>query len=407
MSIFFYTLSLKFYQLAIFISSFFSKKAKQWIVGRQNIFERIEKSGVNQSKNIWFHVASLGEFEQGLPVMEKIRNQFPEHKIVLTFFSPSGYEVRKKTKAADFVFYLPMDSPKNAQKFIKLIKPEKAFFVKYEFWYFYLKNLSENKIPTYLFSAIFREKQHFFKWYGSLGRKMLSFFEHIFVQNQKSVELLAKIGIENVSIAGDTRFDRVAEIAQNSKKFEIVEQFSNTKFCFVAGSTWEADEKIIIDFINTKPENLKFIIAPHNISEKNILRITNLLQVDYSLYSNAKLEPVSQKQVLIIDNIGMLSSLYKYGQIAYIGGGFGTGIHNTLEAAVFGMPVIFGTNYQRFQEAVDLINKGAGLSISNFEEFENLLNLLLQDENLLKKKSEIAENYVKSKCGATDIILKF
>ncbi len=404
--IFFYNISLKIYYLIILIVSPFNKKAKQWVSGRKNIFEKIKQSGACETKNIWFHVSSLGEYEQGLPVIEKIKIKYPNHKIFLTFFSPSGYEIKKNSKTADYIFYLPNDSRKNARKFIELVNPQISFFVKYDFWYHYLNQLKNNKIPIYIFSTIFREKQSFFKWYGAWYRKMLFMFTHIFVQNKESVNLLKSIGIENVTITGDTRFDRVIDISENSKDFEIIERFKDNKFVIVAGSTWQPDEEILINFINNRKEDIKFIIAPHNIKEENIKRISNSLKVSYQLYSKSKIEEIKNCKVLIIDNIGMLSSIYKYGEIAYIGGGFGVNIHNTLEAATYGMPVVFGTNYHKFQEAKDLIELKTAFSITNYNDFERTIINLFNDSNLLTKTSAIAKKYVYANKGSTDKIIE-
>jgi len=403
--IFFYNISLKIYYLVVLIVSPFNKKAKQWISGRKNIFEKIKKSGACETKNIWFHVSSLGEYEQGLPVIEKIKQKYPSHKIFLTFFSPSGYEIKKNSKTADYIFYLPNDSKKNARKFIELINPQISFFVKYDFWYYYLNYLKKNKIPIYIFSTIFRKKQSFFKWYGAWYRKMLFTFTHIFVQNEESVKLLKSIGIENVTITGDTRFDRVIDISENSKNFEIIEKFKDNKFVIVAGSTWQPDEEILINFINNREDQIKFIIAPHNIKDENIKRISNLLKVSYTLYSKVKIEEIKNCKVLIIDNIGMLSSIYKYGEIAYIGGGFGVSIHNTLEAATYGMPVVFGTNYHKFQEAKDLIEIKAAFSISNYNELEMTIIKLLNNNELLSQTSAIAKKYVYANKGSTEKII--
>ncbi len=401
-----YNISLKIYYLLALLISPFNNKAKQWIAGRKNIFEKIKNSNIEGSQNIWFHVSSLGEFEQGLPVIEKIKLKYPKHKIVLTFFSPSGYEIKKNSKIADFVFYLPNDSKKNAHKFIKIINPQIAFFVKYDFWYYYLKELKTNNIPTYIFSTIFRKKQSFFKWYGKWYKKMLGFFTHIFVQNEESINLLKSIGITNTTIAGDTRFDRVIEISENSKNLDLIDKFKNQKFTIVAGSTWQADEEILIKYINNQSENIKFIIAPHNINKQNIERITTSLNVDYSVHSKLKLEEVKHSKVLIIDNIGMLSSVYKYGEIAYIGGGFGAGIHNTLEAATYGMPVVFGTNYHKFKEAKDLIEQKAAFEIENFDDFNKIISKLFSNIDFLEKSSTNAKKYVHTHKGSTNLIIE-
>jgi len=404
--IIFYNISLKIYYLIILIVSPFNKKAKQWISGRKNIFERIKQSGACETQNIWFHVSSLGEYEQGLPVIEKIKLKYPNHKIFLTFFSPSGYEIKKNSKTADYIFYLPNDSRKNARKFIELVNPQISFFVKYDFWYHYLNQLKNNKIPIYIFSTIFRKKQSFFKWYGAWYRKMLYMFTHVFVQNKESVKLLKSIGIKNVTITGDTRFDRVIDISENSKNFEIIAKFKDNKFVIIAGSTWQPDEEILINFINNRKEEIKFIIAPHNIKEENIKRISNSLKVSYQIYSKSKIEDIKNCKVLIIDNIGMLSSIYKYGEVAYIGGGFGVSIHNTLEAVTYGMPVVFGTNYHKFQEAKDLIELKTAFSITNYNDFESIIINLFNDNSLLTKTSTIAKKYVYENKGSTDKIIE-
>ena len=303
-----YSIGIKIYYLIVLFASLFNKKAKLWILGRKNLRDKIVKSGANNSKNIWVHVSSLGEFEQGLPVIEVFRQKFPDYKIVLTFFSPSGFEAIKNKKIADYIFYLPIDSKKNAKYFIKTINPRIVFFVKYEYWYFFLKELYENKIPIYIFSAIFRKNHIFFKWYGAWYRKMLRFFTTIFVQNNESVELLKSISIKNVIISGDTRFDRVIEIAEQAKKIPKIKEFKNDNLTFIAGSTWQPDEEIIVNYINNCEKNIKFIIAPHNISSNNIERVYNSINKTKIKFSEINKEKLNKYQVLIIDNIGMLSS---------------------------------------------------------------------------------------------------
>lgn len=412
---FLYNISIYSYLVAIRIASLFNTKAKLWIIGRKNIFQKIQsaiaasKSQSPNSKLIWFHCASLGEFEQGRPLMELIKKPDSRIKILLTFFSPSGYEVRKNYPGADFIFYLPIDTPKNAEKFIEIVKPTSVFFIKYEFWYNYLDVLKNKNIPTYLVSGIFREDHYFFKPLGSWFRKQLNCFTHFYLQDEKSEKLLHSIGYTNTTISGDTRFDRVVEIAQQTQKIDLAEQFIQDKKILIVGSSWEEDEKIIAKLLeNPKSHilNYKIIIAPHEVNENHIQSI--IQQFSYSKisrYSQANAQNISSYDVLIIDNIGMLSSLYQYGTIAFIGGGFGKGIHNILEAATFGLPIIFGPNYQKFTEAKDLIKLGGAFSISDASEFEKTISLL-NDEQVLKTASHIAKYYIQSKVGATEKILK-
>ena len=401
---FFYNLSIFFYSSAIHVASLFNSKAKLWVRGRKNIFETLNsKLSNSKSENIvWFHCASLGEFEQGRPLMEKIKNQHPKHKILLTFFSPSGYEIRKNYGGADYIFYLPIDSKKNAKKFIEIVNPEMVFFVKYEFWFNYLNVIKSKNIPLYLVSGIFRENQHFFKWYGGWFKKQLTCFTLFFLQDENSVELLKNNGFENCQTVGDTRFDRVFEISKNVKPILLVEQFKQNLNVFIAGSSWTDDEKIISSF---KLENYKLILVPHEIDEKHIQSVIEMFSFSKVLrYSQANEQNVKVADVLIIDNIGMLSSIYQYGSIAFIGGGFGKGIHNILEAATFGLPVIFGPNYQKFSEAKELIHLGGAFSIDDVSGFKKTIQLL-EDKQVLQTASHIAKHYVSSRIGATDKIL--
>lgn len=397
-----YNFLLRFYLILILIASFFNKKAKKWLNGRKNANFRFLQN------SIWFHFASLGEFEQGRPVLEKIRLQKPNIPIVITFFSPSGYEIRKNTPLADFIYYLPLDTKKNAQKFIDTIQPDIAIFTKYEYWYHYFNELNQRQIPLYIISGIFRPKQIFFKWYGGLHRKMLSFVTHFFVQDDESEKLLQRIGINNVSISGDTRFDRVYANAQSPQLLPIIEQFKNGKPIFIGGSTWPKDEELIASLVLLYPD-WKFIIAPHEITEEKILKLQSLLPqnktIRFSAIKNTD-TPINDFQILVIDNIGMLSSLYQYGEIAFIGGGFGVGIHNTLEAAAFGLPVIFGPNYAKFKEAKDIINQELGFSIQNANELKEVTDKLFLDKAYRDKKSTDIKAYVKANTGATDLIIK-
>ncbi len=400
-----YSFGIFLYDLLIKLVAGFNSKAKLRSEGVKLTFQKLK--AFDSENVIWVHCASLGEFEQGRPLIEKIKDNFPDYKIALSFFSPSGYEIRKNYEKADIVFYLPADTMKNAENLVSLLNPKFVFFIKYEFWYRYLRELKNRQIPAYLISGIFRKNQIFFKIYGSFFRNILKSFTHLFVQNDNSADLLNKIGIKNVSITGDTRFDRVIEIAQKRKKFEIIEKFIDGKFVFIAGSTWKPDEEIIFDFINTQDiEEIKFIIAPHEVKNDNIKRILNLTDKKIIRYSECDIENVDDARVMIIDNIGMLSSLYAYADVAYIGGGFGSGIHNTLEAAVFGIPVIFGPKYHKFDEAKELIKRKAGFSVSKKSEFEELFLKFTYDSDFRKQCGENAEKYINENTGASEKILK-
>lgn len=402
-----YKIGIFLYSIAVRIVSIFNEKARQFVRGRKNWKANLQNQIERDARYIWFHSASLGEFEQGRPVIEEIKKQFPQYKIVLTFFSPSGYEIRKNYDGADIILYLPLDTKSNANTFIDIVKPEKVFFIKYEFWYFYIDELKRQNIPLYIISAIFRDNQQFFKntiW-GKWYRKTLFKFEHFFVQNETSAELLKSIGLNNISVAGDTRFDRVAAIVQAARKINVVEKFKGNNQLIIAGSTWKPDEELLIEFINQN-ENIKFIIAPHEVSDVNIKRIHQLLKKPAISFSKLVETEIDSYQVLIIDSIGLLSSLYQYGNIAYIGGGFGVGIHNILEAATFGMPIIFGPNYKKFKEAVDLISNGGAFSITNYSELESTFNRLKTDKKLFNNSSENSKNYVEKNVGSTKFIIK-
>lgn len=398
-----YNIAIQLYSIIIRILSPFNAKASFFIKGRRDIFARIEKKIDLTTPRIWFHFASLGEFEQGRPVLEKLKEEYPDKKIVITFFSPSGYEIRKNYAHAEGIFYLPLDTASNAKRFIAAINPELAIFTKYEYWYHYFKELHQKGIPLFIISGIFRPDQIFFKPYGSFHRKILTYVTHFFVQNEESIQLLASLNIPNVTLSGDTRFDRVAQNARLARKLNLIEKFCEDAPVFIAGSTWPEDERLIA-LLSVKNPGWKFIIAPHEIGVNHINDITELFTkaVRYSTFATAKEPEYSEYQVLIIDNIGMLSALYAYGQIAYIGGGFGAGIHNTLEAAAFGIPVIFGPKYAKFQEAKDLIKLGAAKSISNQNELETAFLTLAKTPDI----GDIAKNYVTSKTGSTDQIIQ-
>ncbi|RLJ72164.1 3-deoxy-D-manno-octulosonic acid transferase [Pedobacter alluvionis] len=397
-----YIIGIRAYTLLIRIFSLFNPKAKLFINGRKNIFTIIARKINPAEKHIWFHFASLGEFEQGRPVLEKIKTLYPAKKIIVTFFSPSGYEIRKNYALAD-VFYLPIDTATNAKLFIASINPEMAIFTKYEFWHFYFQELKDQGIPLYVISGIFREGQAFFKWYGGFYRNILKSVTYFFVQNKESENLLKSIGLNNVTINGDTRFDRVYESAQSPKSLPLIEGFIGNSPTLVCGSTWPEDEKIL-SVLPEKYPNWKFIIAPHEIHESHIKSIEKQFSVNsvrFSVFSSSNQTPNTEHQTLIVDNIGMLSSLYQYGKVAYIGGGFGTGIHNTLEAAAFCLPVIFGPKYDKFQEAKDLIAIGAAKSISSTTDLINAFEGFVENQDA----ADQAKRYVANKKGATDQII--
>lgn len=367
--------------------------------------EKIDRN----AKYIWFHASSLGEFEQGRPLIEKIKAEHPEYKILLTFFSPSGYEVRKNYGGADVVCYLPFDTPYRVKKFLDLSKPVMAIFIKYEFWDNYLSELKRRNIPVYIVSAIFRKEQLFFKWYGGMYRKVLSYFTHIFVQDDASRELLLKYGVTNVSVFGDTRFDRVQDVYKNTKQVPMVELFvnnnrSDNQLTMVAGSSWQQDEEVYLNYFNDHPE-LKLIIAPHEIHKDHLMHIESMLKRPSIRLSEATEKDIKGKSCLIVDSFGLLSSIYRYGDLAYIGGGFGAGIHNVLEAAVYGIPVIFGPKYQKFKEARDLLQVGGAFSITDEKTFESKMEELSTYRDLLEAAGAAAGDFVKSNIGATNRII--
>jgi 3-deoxy-D-manno-octulosonic-acid transferase len=401
-----YNLSIFLYSILIKITAPFNIKASQINKGRQQSFAILQSRIKHERPVIWVHCASLGEFEQGRPIIETIRRQYPDYQILLSFFSPSGYEIRKNYELADCIFYLPADTRKNAKKLLELVRPEMVFFVKYEFWFHYINELKKKNIPLYLFSAIFRENQLFFKntpwakWY----RQMLHGFAHFFVQDQKSVELLAGLGFRNVTKAGDTRFDRVAEIARNGKNIPLIEKFKGNSQLVIAGSTWKPDDELLARYIHSHPET-KFIIAPHETKRGNVERLISLLKTPVICYTEATEESVMNKQVLVVDTIGLLSSIYKYANLAYIGGGFGVGIHNTLEAAIFGMPIVFGPNYLRFNEATSMVGLGVAFPVSDYNALQTILSDLLSDDTKRASISSQCTAYTNQNLGATNIIL--
>ncbi|QDW20205.1 3-deoxy-D-manno-octulosonic acid transferase [Flavobacterium sp. KBS0721] len=401
------------YNLVISIAGFFLKivalfspKIKLFVNGRKNVFSILEEKIKPSDKTIWFHSASLGEYEQGLPVIEKIKEKYPDHKIIVTFFSPSGYEVRKNNTVADITVYLPLDTKSNAKQFLKLAHPELVFFIKYEFWLNYLKELETSKTPTYLISGIFRDNQMFFKWYGGFYRKALKAFTYFFVQNESSKEKIEAIGFHNVIVSGDTRFDRVNAILERDNTLDFIENFKNDFPTIVIGSSWPKDEALLAEYINQAPEHVKFIIAPHNIKPDQITSLKSQITKSTVLFSEKRDLDLSGYNVFIIDTIGLLTKIYSYGTIAYVGGGFGNpGIHNILEPATFGIPIVIGPNYSNFAEAVQLVALEGCITISNSKELKETLDRLLNDTNFFDEKSSICRSYIQDNKGATNTIM--
>lgn len=407
-----YSLGIYLYALLVrLVAALGHRKARAMVRGQRDTWRILREKIDPTARYVWFHAASLGEFEQGLPLIERLRREQPSRKILLTFFSPSGYEVRKDYKGADVVCYLPFDSPTAARRFIKWARPEMAFFIKYEFWRNYIDVLSKKSIPIYSVSSIFRPGQIFFRWYGRKYARCLRRITHFFVQNERSVELLRTIGVQdNVTIVGDTRFDRVIDIRNAAKPLPIVEQFirptyGNTSqpFVLVAGSSWQPDEDILLDYVNRHPD-LRLVIAPHVVNDAHIQEIEQKLTTPALRYSQATLENVDDYRVLIIDGYGLLSSIYRYATVAYVGGGFGVGIHNVPEAAVYGIPVIIGPNHQRFAEAVALIANGGCKSIKNAEDFSVIMDDFLENPAHITQAGSAAGDYIHQNAGATPVI---
>ena len=394
--------------------AFFSPKIKLFVAGRKSVFQTLQNNIQEIDKTIWFHAASLGEYEQGLPVIEKVKAQFPNHKIIITFFSPSGFEVRKNNTVADVTVYLPLDTISNAKQFLKLVHPEMVFFIKYEYWPNYLEELKNQNIKTYLISGIFRENQAFFKWYGGFYRKALKTFTYFFVQNETSKKLLQSIGFENVKISGDTRFDRVVTILEKDNSLDFIAAFKNNLPTIVIGSSWPKDEELLIHFINQASNDIKFIIAPHTIDKNQILNLKSKISKKTLLFSEKEemLKHVHQDRladfnVFIIDTIGILTKIYSYADIAYVGGGFGNpGVHNLLEPATFGIPIVIGPNYSHFAEAIALVGLEGCVSVKNQSELNDAFNLLLQNEEERLEKGHICSTFVQMNKGATENILK-
>ncbi|MGE0590753.1 MAG: 3-deoxy-D-manno-octulosonic acid transferase [Cyclobacteriaceae bacterium] len=392
------------------LSAFFNAKSKLFVEGRKDIFARLSKAfEKNTQPVLWIHCASLGEFEQGRPIIESFKREFTSYKVLLTFFSPSGYEVRKNYEFADHIFYLPWDTFGNAKRFVDFVKPTIAIFIKYEFWYHYSRTLSEKGVPVLSVSSIFREQQPFFKFYGSIQRKTLNNFNHFFVQNDESRKLLSSIGIQNVTVAGDTRFDRVNQIVSQRKEIDVAKNFKGSDNVFVVGSAWPEDMEVLTPAIVEKKGHLKFIIAPHETHESSIVAIEKALDVRTIRYSKAGTSTdLNSYDVLIIDNVGMLSSLYQYGEYAYVGGAFGKGLHNILEAACYGIPIFFGDkNYKKFKEATDLIMRGGAFEVSDYADFKTKLESLTNRPENYLLASEVTRSYVTENLGATKKVMDY
>jgi 3-deoxy-D-manno-octulosonic-acid transferase len=424
-----YNLFIRLYNAGIHLASLWNHKAKEWVDGRKNLFEELEKKIHAGDRILWLHCASAGEFEQGKPVIEALKKLYPSHKILVSFFSPSGYHAAKKYQHADIITYLPADTAKNAKRFVELLKPQLVIFVKYEYWYHHLSAIAFHHIPLLMVSAIFRKDQLFFKWYGRFYRQMLFLFRHLFVQDDNSLQLLKANNIQHSSISGDTRFDRVKKIADHFTEVAFLKEFVGESQVIVAGSTWPPDELLLSAYV--KDRSIKIVIAPHEIKKEHIIYLQNLFPdcVIYSelknLFSQSKIQTPSiwsaiheqeekdlQKKMtdaktLIIDSVGMLSRLYYYATLTYIGGGFKSGIHNTLEAVVYGKPVLFGPNFQKFKEARDLIEAEAAFSVTNAEELKTKIDRLLNDPDELVKAGNAAKKYVEENTGATYKIIQF
>ena len=403
---FLYSLLLRGIEKVLPISGFFSKKMKLFVAGRLTTFASLAAAIQKDDKSIWFHAASLGEYEQGLPVMEAIKAHYPNHKIVLSFFSPSGYEVRKNNKIADVTVYLPLDTPQNAERFIRKINPELVFFIKYEYWPNYLNVLANKQIKTYLISGVFRENQLFFKWYGGVYRKALDAFTFFFVQNESSKTLLQQLGKTNVMVSGDTRFDRVAAILEKDNLVDFIAEFKNNTPTVVVGSSWPKDENLLVDYLNQSTHALKWIIAPHNIKAEQINSLKQSIHKKTVLFSEREGKNLADYEVFIIDTIGILTKIYSYADLAYVGGGFGhPGVHNLLEPATFGVPIICGPHYSHFAEATALVELGGCISIQSAQELQEALDTLIQNADIRHEKGHICQTFVQMNTGATQKII--
>lgn len=404
--LFLYQIIILFVAQLLKLVALLNLKIKLFVEGRKVVFQTLQESITPSDKTIWFHAASLGEYEQGLPIMEAVKKIYPSHKIILTFFSPSGFEVKKNNTVADVTVYLPLDTISNAKQFLDLVHPEKVFFIKYEFWPNYLKELKNRNIKTYLISGIFRENQAFFKWYGGFYRNALQAFDYFFVQNENSKKLIQRLGFDNVMISGDTRFDRVINILERDNSLDFMDEFCTTNSkIIVIGSSWPKDEELLISYINQADATVKFVIAPHNIKTDQIITLKSQLRKKTILFSEKDSDDVSNYAVFIIDTIGILTKIYSYADIAYVGGGFGNpGVHNVLEPATFGVPIVLGPNYEHFAEATALVGLGGCISIKDFNSLAATFNLLLQNEDERFEKGHICSTFVQMNTGATEKI---
>jgi 3-deoxy-D-manno-octulosonic-acid transferase len=405
--LFIYSIIVSIAGLLLQIIAFFVPKINLFVAGRKDVFPTLKAKIKSTDKTFWFHAASLGEYEQGLPIIERIKEKYPNHKIIVSFFSPSGYEVRKNNAIADATVYLPLDTLKNANKFIQLTHPDAVFFIKYEFWPNYLNKLKQQNIPTYLISGIFRENQAFFKWYGGFYRKALDAFSYFFVQNENALHLLHQLGKKNAIVSGDTRFDRVASILEKENTLDFIAAFKNGKTTIVAGSSWPKDEELLVDFINSNTTDTKYIIAPHNIKPEQIQQLKNSCTKKALLYSEKEGKDLKDYDVFIIDTIGILTKIYSYADIAYVGGGFGhPGVHNILEPATFGIPILIGPHFSHFTEATDLVNLKGCVAIQNKEELShNFLDLITNTESRIEK-GNICRDFVQKNKGAVYRIME-
>lgn len=402
----FYNTIIYIFSILFRVSRYFNGKSRLFVEGRNGLLEKL-KTAFKENANpvVWIHCASVGEFEQARPLIEALKQQYQHHKILLTFFSPSGYELRKNYSLADWVFYLPWDTPKNASLFVKTTQPSLAIFIKYEFWIHYTNQLHRQSIPIFSVASIFREDQLFFQWYGEFYRSVLKKFTHFFVQNYESQTLLKSVGIEAVTVSGDTRFDRVNEIVRKSAEIPLANFFKNNEKLLVAGSIWPEDLETLVPFINEHAEHIKFILAPHEISESNLIALEKLLRQKHIRFSQANVDDIASYKVLIIDNVGMLSTLYRYGEFAFVGGAFGKGLHNILEAACYGVPIFFGNKkFEKFQEAKDLINRGGAFSVKDYPDLQMKFEQVTIPENFLLA-CEVNRSYVEENLGATEKVI--
>lgn len=399
-----YTFAIRVFGLLVWVAARFKRTARLWVEGRRHWHRRLSAEIREPGNLVWFHAASLGEFEQGRPIIERVRQQYPDHRILLTFFSPSGYEVRKDFDKADYVHYIPLDTPKNAKKFLDTVRPKLAVFIRYEYWYNLLWAMFLRDIPVVMASAIFRKDQIFFKPYGAWSRQALRRISHFFVQNRQSLELLDSIGIENKDLSGDTRFDRVWDAAREKREFPLVERFLAGRMCLMAGSSWPFDDQLLKDILPAFPD-LKFVIVPHHVDEANIRRIRDLFEDEVAVYSKGEEQDLENRQVLVVDTIGILTYLYRLADLTYIGDGFGAGIHSILEPAVFGMPIFFGPNYQNFHEAVELVERRGVFPIKDLGELREGIRRFVDDEGARHAVGQICREYIKEKRGATERVM--